>query len=188
MLLLLLSKSVSGVQILSKSKLEKCEKKVSDSNNDNNLNCTTKIVINMAVPSESVCLSFSLYFLSLNLLEIDANFECVVQSGREASLVAELVEVEENSTNNMRTLRIPPVITVNKSAAYALYELTYIRVGLILNCPLKFIISTFLCMHVCMCILPPPKIKSPLYTNSKRVLFLITTCVEISVFRKKCPY
>ncbi|KAK6117097.1 hypothetical protein DH2020_049142 [Rehmannia glutinosa] len=27
----------------------------------------------------------------------------------------------------MRTLRIPPVITINKSAAYALYELTYIR-------------------------------------------------------------
>ncbi|KAM7494206.1 hypothetical protein LguiB_028815 [Lonicera macranthoides] len=99
-MLLLLSQSVSGVQILSKSKIEKCEKKVSDSNN-NNLNCTTKIVINMAVPSES--------------------------SGREASIVAELVEVEENSTNNMRTLRIPPVITVNKSAAYALYELTYIR-------------------------------------------------------------
>jgi hypothetical protein len=48
-------------------------------------------------------------------------------SGREASMVAELVEVEENSTSNMRTLRIPPVITVNKSAAYAYYDLTYIR-------------------------------------------------------------
>ncbi|KAL3499399.1 hypothetical protein ACH5RR_038492 [Cinchona calisaya] len=48
-------------------------------------------------------------------------------SGREASIVAEIVEVEENSSSNMRTLRVPPVITVNKSAAYALYHLTYIR-------------------------------------------------------------
>ncbi|KAL2544019.1 Protein HAPLESS 2 [Forsythia ovata] len=47
-------------------------------------------------------------------------------SGREASMVAEIVEAEENSTN-MRTLRVPPVITINKSAAYALYELKYIR-------------------------------------------------------------
>lgn len=50
------------------------------------------------------------------------------QSGGEASIVAELVEVEKNSTSKMQTLRIPPVITVNKTAAYALYELTYIRV------------------------------------------------------------
>lgn len=38
------------------------------------------------------------------------------------------VEEDDNSTHNMRTLRIPPVITVNKSSAYAIYELTYIRV------------------------------------------------------------
>lgn len=44
--------------------------------------------------------------------------------------MAEIVEVEENSSSNMRTLRVPPVITINKSAAYALYELTYIRVRL----------------------------------------------------------
>ncbi|GAB2262690.1 hypothetical protein Droror1_Dr00003687 [Drosera rotundifolia] len=87
-----------GVQILSKSKLEKCER---SSRSGDNLNCTKKIVINMAVPSGA--------------------------SGSEASMVAEVVEVEENSTNQMQTLRIPPVITVNKSAAYALYELTYIR-------------------------------------------------------------
>ncbi|XP_022881261.1 protein HAPLESS 2 isoform X2 [Olea europaea var. sylvestris] len=85
-----------ATQILSKSKLEKCEK-VSDSQG---LNCTSKIILDLAVPSES--------------------------SGREASMVAEIVEAEENSTN-MRTLRVPPVITINKSAAYALYELTYIR-------------------------------------------------------------
>ena len=61
---------------------------------------------------------------------------CVeLQSGREASMVAEIVEVEENSSSNMRTLRVPPVITVNKSAAYVLYELTYIRV-----CTLVFIL------------------------------------------------
>ncbi|KAM1050419.1 hypothetical protein ACFX13_032893 [Malus domestica] len=88
---------VVAVQILSKSKLEKCEKN-SDSGN---LNCTKKIVLNMAVPSGA--------------------------SGGEASIVAEIVEVEENSSQKMQTFRIPPVLTVNKSAAYALYELTYIR-------------------------------------------------------------
>ncbi|KAK1374410.1 HAP2-GCS1 domain-containing protein [Heracleum sosnowskyi] len=102
LLSLILTQSTSSVQILSKSKLQKCEK-VSQQDSSN-LNCTSKIVINLAVPSES--------------------------SGREASIVAQLVEVEEegNSSNtNMRTLRVPPVITVNKSAAYASYELTYIR-------------------------------------------------------------
>ncbi|RYR10714.1 protein HAPLESS 2 [Arachis ipaensis] len=88
----------AAVQIISKSKLEKCEK---NSNSGDNLNCTTKIVVNMAVPSGS--------------------------SGGEASIVAELVEVEENSTTKMQTLRIPPIITVNKSAAFALYQLSYIR-------------------------------------------------------------
>ncbi|KAJ4712998.1 protein HAPLESS 2 [Melia azedarach] len=88
---------VVGVQILSKSKLEKCEK----STNSDNLNCRTKILLNMAVPSGS--------------------------SGGEASIVAEIVEVEENSTQKMRTLRIPPVLTINKTASYALYDLTYIR-------------------------------------------------------------
>ncbi|KAJ4885519.1 Protein HAPLESS 2 [Raphanus sativus] len=88
---------VGGLEILSKSKLEKCEK----TNDSGNLNCTTKIVLNLAVPSGS--------------------------SGGEASIVAEIVEVEDNSSTNMQTVRIPPVITVNKSAAYALYDLTYIR-------------------------------------------------------------
>ncbi|KAL2987387.1 hypothetical protein AAZX31_11G025800 [Glycine max] len=52
-------------------------------------------------------------------------------SGGEASIVAELVEVEENSSRKMQTLRILPVITVNKTSAYALdqliYSHTYIR-------------------------------------------------------------
>ncbi|XP_039011345.1 protein HAPLESS 2-like [Hibiscus syriacus] len=96
--LLFLQNNVISVEILSKSKLEKCEK---STGSDDKLSCTTKIVINMAVPSGS--------------------------SGGEASVVAEIVEVEQNSTNNMQTLRFPPVITVNKSASYALYELTYIR-------------------------------------------------------------
>lgn len=55
-------------------------------------------------------------------------FPGYLQSGGEASIVAELVEVEENSTEKMQTIRSPPVITINKSAAYALYEITYIRV------------------------------------------------------------
>ncbi|KAL9239544.1 hypothetical protein vseg_013854 [Gypsophila vaccaria] len=89
---------VEALQILSKSKLEKCEK---SSDNQGDLNCTRKILINLAIPSNS--------------------------SGGESSMVAEVVEVEENSTDKMQTLRVPPVITINKSAAYALFELTYIR-------------------------------------------------------------
>ncbi|KAK9984449.1 hypothetical protein SO802_033974 [Lithocarpus litseifolius] len=97
LLFVLASHGVAGVQILSKSKLQKCEK----SSESGDLNCTKKIVLNMAVPSGS--------------------------SGGEASIVAEIVEVEDNSSSNMQTLRIPPVLTVNKSAAYAMYQLTYIR-------------------------------------------------------------
>ncbi|WCJ26182.1 hapless 2 [Euphorbia peplus] len=89
--------TVSGVEILSKSKLERCEK----GSDSTDLNCTSKIVLNMAVPSGS--------------------------SGGEASIVAEIVEVEENSSSSMKTLRIPPLITINKSSAYARYELSYIR-------------------------------------------------------------
>jgi len=44
---------VTGIQIISKSKLEKCEK----NSNSDNLNCTTKIVVNLAVPSGSVILN-----------------------------------------------------------------------------------------------------------------------------------
>ncbi|KAJ8629964.1 hypothetical protein MRB53_023287 [Persea americana] len=95
--LLVFPKQGIGLEILSKSKIEKCEK-LSDSDK---LDCKQKIVLNMAVPSGS--------------------------SGGEASVVAELVEAEDNTTNKMQTLRNPPVITVNKSAAYALYEITYIR-------------------------------------------------------------
>ncbi|XP_074279994.1 protein HAPLESS 2 [Silene latifolia] len=90
-----------ALQILSKSKLEKCERSSADANIHGDLNCTRKILVNIAIPSNS--------------------------SGGESSMVAEVVEVEENSTNKMQTLRVPPVITINKSAAYALFELTYIR-------------------------------------------------------------
>lgn len=48
---------VGGLEILSKSKLEKCEK----TNESGNLNCTTKIVLNLAVPSGSVSLLVSNY-------------------------------------------------------------------------------------------------------------------------------
>ncbi|KAA3460159.1 protein HAPLESS 2 isoform X1 [Gossypium australe] len=77
---------VVSIQILSKSKLEKCVKST-DSHHE--LNCTIKIVINMAVPSGS-------------------------SSVNDSSIVAEIVEAEENSTNKMQTLRILPVLTVNK--------------------------------------------------------------------------
>lgn len=46
-----LSQDVSALQILSKSKIQKCEK-VSDSKDP--LNCTSKIILDLAVPSESV--------------------------------------------------------------------------------------------------------------------------------------
>ncbi|KAH1075098.1 hypothetical protein J1N35_027426 [Gossypium stocksii] len=83
--LLFLQSDVVSIQILSKSKLEKCVKST-DSHHE--LNCTIKIVINMAVPSGS--------------------------SSDDASIVAEIVEAEENSTNKMQTLRIPPVLTTHK--------------------------------------------------------------------------
>jgi hypothetical protein len=51
-----------------------------------------------------------------------------MQSGGEASLVAQVVEVEENDTRAMQTVRDPPVITINKSATYALFDISYIRV------------------------------------------------------------
>jgi hypothetical protein len=49
-----------------------------------------------------------------------------VQSGGEASLVAQVAHV--NDTEQTKTIRNPPVITVNKGAVYALYALNYIRV------------------------------------------------------------
>ncbi|CAI0416122.1 unnamed protein product [Linum tenue] len=53
--------------------------------------------------------------------------------GRESSIVAEIVEVEENSTDYMQTLRRPPVITIHKSPAYAIYLLIHnIRVMMLL--------------------------------------------------------
>ncbi|KAG9447009.1 hypothetical protein H6P81_013137 [Aristolochia fimbriata] len=86
-----------GVEILLKSKIEKCEKH----SDLDRLDCKQKIVVNLAVPSRS--------------------------SGGESSIAAELVETEDNATHQMQTIRTPPIITVNKSAAYALYEITYIR-------------------------------------------------------------
>lgn len=69
------------------------------------------------------------YFCLSIIFKFHVNCLLIIQSGGEASIVAEVVEVEENSTTNkMQTLRIPPVLTVNKSAAYAMYQLTYIRV------------------------------------------------------------
>ena len=65
--LLLIFQPISAIQVLSKTKLEKCEKVSKD-----NLNCTHKIVIDLAVPSESVrticqhwILSFQFHLLDL---------------------------------------------------------------------------------------------------------------------------
>lgn len=51
---------VAGIQIISKSKLEKCEK----NSNSDDLNCTTKIVVSMAVPSGSVNHVYFVTFIS----------------------------------------------------------------------------------------------------------------------------
>ncbi|KAG0493562.1 hypothetical protein HPP92_004556 [Vanilla planifolia] len=88
---------LTAVEILSKSKLERCAK----TSESGDISCEKKVVINMVVPSGS--------------------------TGGEASIVAELVEVEENDTQKMQAIRVPPIITINKSAAYALYELSYLR-------------------------------------------------------------
>lgn len=54
----------SSVQILSKSKLEKCEK-VSDSGS---LNCSKRILVDMAVPSEAVSILIFVDFVDFTLV------------------------------------------------------------------------------------------------------------------------
>lgn len=65
-----------------------------------------------------------------------------VQSKGEALIVAELVEVVENSTIDTQTLPLPFIITVNKSDGYALYGLTRSSAKLI----------SFVYFGVCFCI------------------------------------
>lgn len=128
-------KCVIRVEILSKSKLEKC-KKTSESDK---LNCNKKFILNMVVSSETVgefCLfdsSAKYLFFPLICCIYWYSFAWIwhvscFQSGREASIVAKLVELEENTILKMQTVQIPLVITVNKFALYALYGITYIRV------------------------------------------------------------
>ncbi|KAF3788500.1 HAPLESS 2 protein [Nymphaea thermarum] len=50
------------------------------------------------------------------------------QTGREASIMAELVETENTSNGKVQTIKESPVITIKKSAVYAVYEISYIRV------------------------------------------------------------
>ncbi|KAG6405757.1 hypothetical protein SASPL_133351 [Salvia splendens] len=152
-----LSGDILALQILSKSKLEKCQK-VSDS--DDPLNCTSKIILDLAVPSES--------------------------SGKEASMVAEIVEAEDNSTNYMRTLRVPPVITIQKSAAYVLYELTYIRD--VAYKPQEFYVKTRKCERdaganvVQMCERQVYFLMSlPLQVFSKYSLYFVILCCEMGM-------
>ncbi|CAD6224144.1 unnamed protein product [Miscanthus lutarioriparius] len=96
LLVLLAAGGAGGVEVLAKSLLESC---VDDSGAGGRLSCDRKVVVDMAVPSES--------------------------SGGEASLVAQVAHV--NDTEQTKTIRNPPVITVNKGAVFALYALNYIR-------------------------------------------------------------
>ncbi|TVU08856.1 hypothetical protein EJB05_42276, partial [Eragrostis curvula] len=97
-LLGLLEPGGGGMEILSKSRVEKC---VRDSDTGGNLACAMKLVVDVAVPNGA--------------------------SGGEASLVGQVAEVEGNATAEPTTLRFPPVITINKSSVYAAYALTYLR-------------------------------------------------------------
>lgn len=72
---------------------------VADSGAGGRLSCDRKVVVDMAVPSGS--------------------------NGGEAWLVAQVAHV--NDTKQSKTIRNPPVITVNKGAVFALYALNYIR-------------------------------------------------------------
>lgn len=87
--------------------------------------------------------------------------------------MAELQEVEGegNSSNaNMRTLRVPPVITVNKSAAYASYDLTYIRVCV------SFYASFGNCVLVCSL----PTSNRVINENAKmQVIFVRELCAHV---------
>ncbi|KAJ4774800.1 Protein HAPLESS 2 [Rhynchospora pubera] len=112
---LLLLPATRALEILAKSRMERC---VRDSDNpSDNLKCENKIVLNIAVPSGS--------------------------SGRESSIVAQLVEVERVENQTMETIRTPPVISIFKSAAYALYDLTYIRD--VAYKPVEFYVETRKC-------------------------------------------
>lgn len=83
MMIMMMIPSISGAQILSKSKLQKCEKVSEDSSS---LNCTSKIVIDMAVPSESVSAFSLLYFINSYWCKIvcsewERSFDCGGTSG-----------------------------------------------------------------------------------------------------------
>ncbi|KAL6630001.1 hypothetical protein ACP70R_029766 [Stipagrostis hirtigluma subsp. patula] len=95
-LLALLAAAARGEDIISKSQLERC---VLDSGAGGRLSCGTKVVLSIAVPSNS--------------------------SGEESSLVARVREVGEKDAEP-KAVRDPPVITISKSAVYALYALTYL--------------------------------------------------------------
>uniref|UniRef100_A0A0A8YI70 HAP2 n=1 Tax=Arundo donax TaxID=35708 RepID=A0A0A8YI70_ARUDO len=71
--------AAGGTEILSKSHVERC---TLDSGAGDRLFCDRKIVLNLAVPSDS--------------------------SGGESSLVAKVAEAEENETQAMHTIRDPP--------------------------------------------------------------------------------
>ncbi|CAN6484930.1 unnamed protein product [Victoria cruziana] len=95
-LLFLFPVQLTALQILAKSKIERC-----DRSSAQDLQCNEKLVIDVAVPSDS--------------------------SGREASIVAEVVETENTSNGKAQTIKESPVITIKKSAVYAVYEISYVR-------------------------------------------------------------
>uniref|UniRef100_A0A0D9ZWI5 Generative cell specific-1/HAP2 domain-containing protein n=1 Tax=Oryza glumipatula TaxID=40148 RepID=A0A0D9ZWI5_9ORYZ len=99
LLLLAFVGGACGTEILSKSRLESCSH---DSDAGGRLKCDRKLVVDLAVPSGA--------------------------SGGEASLVARVAGVEEenDTPSATKSIRDPPVITVSKSATYALYALTYL--------------------------------------------------------------
>ncbi|XP_015696483.1 protein HAPLESS 2-B isoform X1 [Oryza brachyantha] len=95
-----LAPAAAAADVLAKSRLESCVRDTDDGGR--RLTCDSKLVLDVAVPSDS--------------------------SGGEASLVAKVADVEENDTEaTPMRIRDPPVITINKSEVFALYALTYLR-------------------------------------------------------------
>nr|CAB3485732.1 unnamed protein product [Digitaria exilis] len=90
-----------GTEVLSKSRLESCER---ESDAGGRLSCDKKLVLDLAVPAGS--------------------------SGGEASLVTKVVEADNGTQAEAaaRSIRDPPVITIDKSAVSAVYGLTYYMV------------------------------------------------------------
>jgi len=123
----------TGVQIISKSKLEKCEK----NSNSDNLNCTTKIVVNMAVPSGSVnykashavCTHFCLLMLFCDCAEWRRGLDCCGIGGSGGKFNQENADTADSTRHNGQQNFCICLVWVNiytSMILFLLYLLDYI--------------------------------------------------------------